>query len=278
MNDYERRQEDRRARLERAAERARADAASRFRRADQAVEGIPSGQPILVGHHSERRHRRALERQDQHMRAGLDAMQRSRDLANRAAGVGQGGVSSDDPDAVPKLRERLAELERKQDRYKAINAAIRKHRKAGADAQRAALVATGISEALAVKLTTPDECGQVGIPTYALSNNRNNMRRIAKRIADLDAVDRDADPVVHQVAGATVTADPAENRVFLRFPARLDKAGYRRVRSCGFVWNRTAGAFSRKYSAMAEHQALQLATALTSHQADPDDPQPEGPA
>ncbi|MGD9101019.1 MAG: DUF3560 domain-containing protein, partial [Anaerolineae bacterium] len=35
-----------------------------------AVEGIPLGQPILVGHHSERRHRRALERaQGQAIRA-----------------------------------------------------------------------------------------------------------------------------------------------------------------------------------------------------------------
>ena len=58
-----------RERLERRAERREEWADSRERKADaamdasrQAVEGIPFGQPILVGHHSERSHRKALQR------------------------------------------------------------------------------------------------------------------------------------------------------------------------------------------------------------------------
>lgn len=50
-------------RHDRAAERARADAAAADATFRQISDAIPLGQPILVGHHSERRHRRDLERQ-----------------------------------------------------------------------------------------------------------------------------------------------------------------------------------------------------------------------
>lgn len=47
----------------------RSDAA--HRRGDQISDGIPMGQPILVGHHSERRARRDIERMDHAMQTGI---------------------------------------------------------------------------------------------------------------------------------------------------------------------------------------------------------------
>ena len=65
----------RRERLERRAEKRREWAESRSQKAAEswsaaraATAGIEFGQPILVGHHSERRHRGALKRQDAAMR------------------------------------------------------------------------------------------------------------------------------------------------------------------------------------------------------------------
>ena len=55
------------ARLQRREEWAakrQAKASRSFSAARAAVEGIEPGQPILVGHHSEARHRRALDRCD----------------------------------------------------------------------------------------------------------------------------------------------------------------------------------------------------------------------
>jgi hypothetical protein len=53
-----------------ARERARSDGS--YDAAHQAVAGIPPGQPILVGHHSESRHRRDLGRSDSHMRNSIE--------------------------------------------------------------------------------------------------------------------------------------------------------------------------------------------------------------
>jgi hypothetical protein len=53
-------------RHEHRAERAAGEAAHHFAASRQISDGIPFGQPILVGHHSERRHRRDLARMDSH--------------------------------------------------------------------------------------------------------------------------------------------------------------------------------------------------------------------
>lgn len=61
---------------------ARSDAA--YQRARSAVAGIEPGQPILVGHHSERHHRRAHERHDTAMRAAIDERSKASHASDRA--------------------------------------------------------------------------------------------------------------------------------------------------------------------------------------------------
>ncbi len=95
MNSYERKQEDRRARLEAAADRAESRSNEAYKRADmsEGATGIPFGQPILVGHHSEGRHRAAIKRADNAMRKSIDEGNRAKELRGKAAAVGTGGIS-----------------------------------------------------------------------------------------------------------------------------------------------------------------------------------------
>ena len=84
------------------------------------------GQPILVGHHSEGRHRAALARSDSAMRKSIEGQQDSAEYYERKAqGVGQGGISSDDPEAVAKLRTELEQLQKAQGVMKAGNKVVR---------------------------------------------------------------------------------------------------------------------------------------------------------
>lgn len=73
-------------RMERHAEKASERAAAAFDRADlsEGKSGIPFGQPILVGHHSERRHRRAIERADNAMRKGIEESDKAKYFEHRA--------------------------------------------------------------------------------------------------------------------------------------------------------------------------------------------------
>ena len=127
MNDYEAKLEAKRERLETAADRAEAKSNAAYGRADMREEksGIPLGQPILIGHHSERRHRKAIERADNAMRKSVEESKRAENLRARAATVGTGGINAQDPEAITKLKEKLAGLENYQAQMKTANAVIR---------------------------------------------------------------------------------------------------------------------------------------------------------
>lgn len=78
---------ERAERMQTHAENAEHRAAQAFDRADLREEksGIPLGQPILVGHHSERRHRRAIERADNAMRKACEETDKAKYFEGRAA-------------------------------------------------------------------------------------------------------------------------------------------------------------------------------------------------
>lgn len=90
---------------------ARAEADRRWDAEHAILDNIPLGQPILVGHHSEARHRRDLARADNHMRKGLEAVRKSEHHEQRAeASEGyQAGRES-----IPTTLRRIAKLEAEQ--------------------------------------------------------------------------------------------------------------------------------------------------------------------
>jgi Domain of unknown function (DUF3560) len=111
MNRYEHKQASRRERLMACAQRLQAESATTYKQAQSMASVIPFGQQILVGHHSEGRDRHY--RECIHNTYGWDfALSDAAERAEqRAAGVGTGGISSDDPDAAEKLCAQLANLE-----------------------------------------------------------------------------------------------------------------------------------------------------------------------
>jgi len=230
MNSYEQKQEARRERLERAADRAKQESDSRFDRARGSIAGIPPGQPILVGHHSEKRHRAALRRHDTNMRAGCDAADRAQDLASRAESVGSGGISSDDPDAVEKIRERIVELETKREGLKASNREARKQ-------------------------------GRERLPAYVLSNLGANIRRLRERIKTLE--DQAETPGRERLEGDgwKLYEDVEENRTCIDFPGKPSAEIRGRLKSAGFRWAPSMGRWQRQRSNGAWQSAL---FALTS--------------
>lgn len=85
-----------------------AEAARRFAAEHQILDGIPMGQPILVGHHSERRHRRDLERAEGHLRAGIAATRQAEHHQDRAATAATYKASRE---SIPTTLRRIEKLE-----------------------------------------------------------------------------------------------------------------------------------------------------------------------
>jgi hypothetical protein len=254
-NPYEEKQEARRARLERAADRARDEAAARFNRAHQLTDGIPFGQPILVGHHSEKRHRNTLRKADNAGRKGVEAMERARDLDARAAAVGTGGISSDDPDAIAKLEDKRTDLEKRRDHMKDANAFFKKHGTLEGWDGPADVRADGES------YLRHSWDKHHPFPAFSLQNIGARIRDAKKRAERIEAL-AEVQATDEEINGARVVVDPAENRVLLSFPERLSRDDYKKVRGHGFVWSPTRSAFVRKVSGSAYHYACELARTL----------------
>jgi hypothetical protein len=125
LEDKADRLEDRRDALERKADRHAGAAAAAHERANQIGERFAGGQPILVGHHSERGARRDQKRMHQAMRTSIAENDAAQDAAQRANAVGSQMRRSATP-AVTARRIKTAEAELRKIQ-KSLDGHIRRH-------------------------------------------------------------------------------------------------------------------------------------------------------
>lgn len=255
MNDYEARQEARRQRLHSAAANAQAEADRRLDAAHQIGDMIPLGQPILVGHHSEGRHRRDIARIHTNMDKGVEAMKRAEELTHRANGVGTGGISSDDPDALSKLEEKLAAMQERQAHMTAVNKLVRRKDRSG-------LVTMGLSEQRITKLFTPDFCGRIGYAPFELTNNNANIKRVQGRIKELQAKPAKV-AAFAEVQGNGWKLYLDDNRLCFAFETRQPQDVTTILKRHAFKWSPTRGAWVRQHTSNAEYAARQVCKVLT---------------
>lgn len=250
MNHYEAKQEARRERLEARADRLRNEADASFRKGSMSEEntGIPFGQPILVGHHSEGRHRAAIARADRAMRKGVELNKAANEAESRAAGVGSGGISSDDPDAVVKLKVELADIEARIIRENAANKAMRKGDWDG--------VAAAVGPELAAKEKAFFE--RWGYAGFHVQNRRANALRIKKRIEQLSKIDRSAPDKVEEIGEVRKVESAEENRLQLFFPGKPAPYVIKDLKAYGFRWAPSNGCWQRQLSNGARYAAEQV--------------------
>lgn len=256
---YEAKQERKRERLYRAADRATAHSVSAERRARVIYDVIPFGQPILVGHHSEKRHRRDLERARDAMTRRFMESDKAMKYRRRADGIGTGGISSDDPSAIEKLQAELARVTEQLAVEKRVNAQLRKLDKARAKelgheptkADRLAMVERlDTTEDIKIRLRSLVHVLS-WLPQFHVVNTNANRRRIEDRIKALQL--RDAAPARESIVGDgwRIDEDRDENRVQIRFDAKPASDVIARLMSHGFRWARSLGVWQRQLNEAA---------------------------
>lgn len=123
------RREERADRLEEWAESREAKSDVDYAKARQMADAIPLGQPILVGHHSERTDRNYRDRMQSTYDRSFEHAAKAREMASKAANIraaNDHAIYDDDPDAIERLEAKIATLEAERERIKAFNAAVRK--------------------------------------------------------------------------------------------------------------------------------------------------------
>ena len=262
MNSYEEKLEAKRERLLNAADNADARSNAAYNAGRAAVEDIPFGQPILVGHHSESKHRNAIARSNRNMDKSVAESKKADYLRNKAAGVGTGGISSDDPEALVKLKNKLSNLEKSQEIMKASNKIIR-NKKLSDEEKVAKLIEAGLSDSNATEILKPDFAGRIGFASYSLSNNNANMKTVRDRIAVLESKQKayeaaGGENIELERNGIKLVQNFEENRFQLIFPGKPDDETRRKLKSNGFRWAPSKKAWQRNLN----NRSLYIAKAL----------------
>lgn len=254
VDAYAERRQQRIERLTQRAEKKHEQAAATNQDARQMAQAIPFGQPILQGHHSEARDRRYRQRITDKFRRAYEQSKEAERLDARAAAAERNDtISSDDPAAVIKLRDKIATAEALQERMKAANRVIRNKKLTIAE-QIAGLVEQGFTDAQARELITPDWCNRLGFAPYQLQNNSANIRRMKQRLAELQAlVGRETTTEEAEgIPGLEVVRNAEANRLQLIFDAKPDKATRTILKSHGWRWAPSQGAWQRNLNAASE--------------------------
>lgn len=261
MSDYEAKRSARvdRMRARAAAKRREAD---RLRAGLQQKQDVMMGTPVLRGHHSERRHRKDLQRMDRDSSRIVALRDEADELERRAtAAESSTAIDSDDPAAVRKLKDKIAQLERQASQWAAVNRAIGRTRYNLTEAQvRRARKRLGeldfLTPALVDAALKPDVMGQLGVPSYRLTNRRAEIRRLKKRLEQLSA-QAVAEPLDETVGDVRIAEE--QNRVRTYFPAKPGQQLRAELKRAGFCWSPTAGAWQRKPSSRATYEARRIA-------------------
>ena len=250
MNDYEEKKQARIDRYKARSEKAANDAAKSSKRAVDMLDRIPMGQPILVGHHSEKGHRALLKRSDNAMRKACDEYKKAEHYEQRAiAAENNNAISSDDPEALRKLKEKLEKLEADRDYYKKINALARKAKTNIKDKDCIEkLIAVGLEKEDIDRLL--DACkfepARLGLkrPPYVLQNLGANISSVKKRIKIMESeTTKPAKATEHD--GFIIKECPDDNRIRIIFDEKPSREICQLLGKNGFRWSRTNVAWQR---------------------------------
>lgn len=228
MNAYEEKQEAKKERFEERAARARGKADALYAKGRHALEQIPFGQPILVGHHSEKGDRAYRGRAVSQIDRSFQESDKAEYYERRAESVGTAGISSDDPDAIPKLTEKLAALVSLQERMKEGNAQARKEGK------------------------------EKPFAGYQLTNNNANIRSTKKRIEELQ---KKASMVALPAVvgnGYTKLEDVEDNRIWFIFTGIPGEDVRGILKSNGFKWSPSRKAWVRMFNQSGRYAAQRV--------------------
>lgn len=246
MNTYEEKKQARIERYQDRADKAASRATSAYQRSNDLISGIPMGQPVLVGHHSEKRHRRALDRSWNLLGKSCEEQKKAEYWQRRAEAAEQSrDISSDDPEAIQKLKERIKDCEVLREGMKKLNAEFRK---AKGDWSKIDCAEKTKEAGRRLMASCPWE--KKPVPSYSLTNLGANIRRLKARVVELEAR-LGEETTETQIGEVKIVENVEENRCQAFFPGKPCDEVRTFLKKNGFRWSRYNGCWQRHKSYMA---------------------------
>lgn len=248
MSRFEEKRESRKERYEKLAEKnaviAKTNSISNIY--SEKNSGIPMGQPILIGHHSEKRHRRQLERMEAKVNKGFEASDKADHYKDKADHIDNDkNIYADDPEAITKCKEKIALLEKNQNLMKSANKIIRR-KKGTIEEKVTELTQLGFTNQAARVLFKPGHCCQNGYASFKLTNNNANLKRYKDKLAGLQRVQENQNIYDFKVGDIEVLNDDGQLQV--HFPGKPNEDIRAKLKGYGIAlkWSRYSTAWVRK--------------------------------
>lgn len=242
--DYEEKKQARIDRLHAKTQKLEEESRALFESGDKMLNAIPMGQP-LVSQSLRSYHARAVSKIDRSMEIREKAeyyRQKAEAMEKNTA------IYSDDPNAITKLQEKLAQCEAKQEYMKAANRYYRKN-----------------GTMLGYEEIKDEEAGQldqnirddysrenIPYPSYKLSYNNANIRRLRERIKSLS---QNMKFVGWEFSDGKAVANTEIMRLQLIFDERPDEEKRCILKQNGFRWSPSEGAWQRQLNNTAIYAA-----------------------
>ena len=196
---------------------------------------------------------RQKEKQNRAADANMEEWRQIQGILDKIRGTGKGGISADDPEAVRKLKSKLAGLEQEQERMKAVNAYYRKHKTLDGCPH---LTPEEI-EKLKVSMARDWHPEPKPYPSFHLTNNNSMIRQTRKRIEEL-SVKAETEYEGWAFEGGEVKMDVQANRLQVFFDEKPDRDTCSAMRHGGFRWAPSVGAWQRQLTDNAIYAAKHL--------------------
>ena len=236
LSDYHQRKTERIERLKVLAQATQAASEATLNQACKMADVIPFGQPILVGHYSEKRDRNYRDRiWSKFEKAGELEKKAQHYQRKAAAAVNNEAISSDDPDAIEALKEKLQNLKASHEMMIQGNKIVR-NKKLTDDQKIGELKKLGLGETSARLKLEPDCFKETGWPKYAITNSGANIRTVEKRIEALEKTRKEETTEI-EIGDITIINSVEENRIMVMFPGIPAESIRDYLKARGFRWS-----------------------------------------
>jgi hypothetical protein len=202
---------------------------------------LPFGQPILVGHHSENRHRNLLKRINQKYDKAFETMDKAKYYEQKAETVeNNNSISSDDPEAITKIKEKMQSITNNIEYSKRLNALLRKYKtRSNALIEIPKLSDENPDKSTLLKMVENHyyACPPDRIAAYYFSTTNHNaeLTRLKDRLLQLENKSKQKTQET-TINGIKIIDNVEENRIQVFFDGKPAEEIRNTLKRSGFRW------------------------------------------
>ena len=181
------------------------------------------------------------EKQMNAYRKNAQEYEEIQEILYKIKGIGMGGISSDNPKAMEKLKEKLFTLEQNQEQMKQVNAYYKKHK----TLEGCSLLSESEKKRLTSYIEKDYNAEKRPYNSFTLTNNNAKIKHTKQRIAELEK--RDSLDFLNgwKFESGEVIANKEVNRLQIVFDEKPEEELRAKLKLNGFKWSPSQKAWQR---------------------------------